>query len=318
MNVLVTGGAGYIGSVVVARLLEAGHEVTVIDDLSTGHRDAVPDDARFVLERVQHVSDTLGRHSFDGVVHLAASSLVAESITDPQKYETNNVAGTRGLLEALRTAEIPKIVFSSSAAVYGEPERVPIEEDAPTVPLNPYGSSKLSVDRMLDAEAARHGIAAVSLRYFNVAGSYAVLGERHSPETHLIPLTLRAALDSRPATVFGDDYLTPDGTCIRDYIHVVDIADAHLLALDAASPGTWRVFNLGNGEGFSVREVIATARRVTGLPLAESVTARRAGDPAVLVASSERARKELNWAPKKPRLDEMVDDAWQFLHRGQR
>jgi UDP-glucose 4-epimerase len=156
------------------------------------------------------------------------------------------------------------------------------------------------------------------LRYFNVAGSYAVLGERHSPETHLIPLTLRAALDSRPATVFGDDYLTPDGTCIRDYIHVVDIADAHLLALDAASPGTWRVFNLGNGEGFSVREVIAAARRVTGLPLAESVTARRAGDPAVLVASSERARKELNWAPKKPRLDEMVDDAWQFLHRGQR
>ena len=318
MNVLVTGGAGYIGSVVVARLLEAGHEVTVIDDLSTGHRDAVSDDAQFVLERVQQVSSTLGRQAFDGVVHLAASSLVAESITDPQKYETNNVAGTRHLLEALRTVGISKIVFSSSAAVYGEPARVPIEEAAPTVPLNPYGSSKLAVDRMLDEEAARHGIAAVSLRYFNVAGSYATLGERHDPETHLIPLTLRAALEGRSVDVFGDDYPTPDGTCIRDYIHVVDIADAHLLALGAASPGTWRVYNLGNGEGFSVHQVIAAARRVTGLQLTERVTARRAGDPAVLVASSERARRELDWVPRRPRLDQMVDDAWHFLQRRQR
>lgn len=193
MNVLVTGGAGYIGSVVVARLLEAGHEVTVIDDLSTGHRDAVPDDARFVLGKVQHVSGVLGRQAFDGVVHLAASSLVAESITDPGKYEANNVGGTRDLLEALRTAGTPRIVFSSSAAVYGEPVRVPIEEDAPTAPLNPYGASKLEVDRMLDQETGRQGLSAVSLRYFNVAGSYALLGERHAPETHLIPLVLRAA-----------------------------------------------------------------------------------------------------------------------------
>ena len=317
MNVLVTGGAGYIGSVVAARLLEAGHEVTVVDDLSTGHRDAVPDGARFVLGRVQQVSSMLDLRAFDGAVHLAASSLVAESITDPQKYETNNIAGTRQLLEALHTAGVPKIVFSSSAAVYGEPARVPIEEDAPTEPLNPYGASKLAVDRMLDEEAARHGIAAVSLRYFNVAGSYATLGERHDPETHLIPLTLRAALEGRPVDVFGDDYRTPDGTCIRDYIHVIDIAEAHLLALGAASPGTWRAYNLGNGEGFSVRQVIAAARSVTGLQLIESVTGRRTGDPAMLVASSARARRELSWKPGTPALEEMVDDAWRFLQRSQ-
>jgi UDP-glucose 4-epimerase len=318
MNVLVTGGAGYIGSVVAARLLGAGHEVTVVDDLSTGHRDAVPDGARFVPGRVQQVSSMLDLRAFDGAVHLAASSLVAESITDPQKYETNNVGGTRQLLEALHTAGVPKIVFSSSAAVYGEPARVPIEEDAPTEPLNPYGASKLAVDRMLDEEAARHGIAAVSLRYFNVAGSYATLGERHDPETHLIPLTLRAALEGRPVDVFGDNYPTPDGTCIRDYIHVIDIADAHLLALGAASPGKWRAYNLGNGEGFSVRQVIAAARSVTGLQLSESVTGRRAGDPAVLVASSARARRELSWKPGTPALEEMVDDAWRFLQRSQR
>jgi UDP-glucose 4-epimerase len=317
VNVLVTGGAGYIGSVVAARLLEAGHEVTVVDDLSTGHRDAVPGGARFVLGRVQQIPGALDLRAFDGVVHLAASSLVAESITDPQKYETNNVAGTRLLLEALRKSGVTRIVFSSSAAVYGEPARVPIEEDAPTEPLNPYGASKLAVDRMLDEEAARHGIAAVSLRYFNVAGSYATVGERHDPETHLIPLTLRAALEGRPVDVYGDDYPTADGTCIRDYIHVVDIADAHLLALGAASPGTWRAYNLGNGEGFSVRQVIAAASSVTGLQLIERATARRAGDPAVLVASSARARRELSWTPAVPELEEMVTDAWRFLQRSQ-
>jgi UDP-glucose 4-epimerase len=317
VNVLVTGGAGYIGSVVVTRLLEAGHEVTVTDDLSTGHRDAVADGAHFVLGRVQQVSSALVARSFDSVVHLAASSLVAESIADPQKYRANNVAGTRELLESLRTAGISKIVFSSSAAVYGEPARVPITEDSPTVPLNPYGASKLAVDQMLQEEAARHGVAAVSLRYFNVAGSYAAAGERHNPETHLIPLTLQAAAEGRPVEVFGDNYPTPDGTCVRDYIHVVDIADAHLLALDAASPGTWEVFNLGNGEGFSVRQVIAAARRVTGMALDEQVTARREGDPAVLVASSERARQKLGWIPRKPELDEMVDDAWNFARRSQ-
>ena len=217
----------------------------------------------------------------------------------------------------MKLAGSPRIVFSSSAAVYGEPERLPIEEDAPTKPLNPYGASKLAVDRMLDEEAARNGIAAVSLRYFNVAGSYATVGERHEPETHLIPLTLRAALEGRPVDVFGDDYPTPDGTCIRDYIHVVDIADAHLLALAAASPGTWRAYNLGNDEGFSVHQVIATARSVTGLQLIERVTPRRSGDPAVLVASSGRARRELGWRPGHPALEEMVDDAWRFLQWSQ-
>lgn len=310
---LVTGGAGYIGSVVVARFLEAGHKVTVIDDLSTGHSDAVPDGAEFVFSRVQQIQSALDLSPFDGVIHLAASSLVAESITDPRKYETNNVAGTLDLLQALRIAGVSRIVFSSSAAVYGEPARVPIEETAPTAPLNPYGASKLAVDRMLEEQADHHGLAAVSLRYFNVAGSYRSFGERHDRETHLVPLTLRAALEGRPVDVFGDDYPTPDGTCIRDYIHVVDVADAHLLALGAASPGAWRVYNLGNGEGFSVRQVIAAASRVTGLQLTEHVAARRAGDPAVLVASSARARRELTWKPGSPELEKMVGDAWHFL-----
>jgi UDP-glucose 4-epimerase len=240
VNVLVTGGAGCIGGVVVARLLEAGHEVTVIDDLSTGHRDAVSKNARFVLGRVQQASSTLGLQAFDSVVHLTASSLVAESIANPQKYQTNNVAG-----------------------------------------------------------------------------SYGAIGERHDSKSHLISLTLRAALEGRSVDVFGDDYATPDGTCIRDYIHVVDIADAHLLALGASSPGRWRVYNLGNGAGSSVRQVIAAARRVTGMPLAERVTGRRMGDPAMLVASSERARRELDWVPRRPELDEMVDDAWRFVQRRQ-
>ena len=323
MRVLVTGGAGYIGSVVVARLLGAGYEVTVVDDLSTGHREAVPEGARLVVGRIQDAGRLLdpSRHpedGFDGVVHLAASSLVAESIADPAKYEANNVGGTRRLLEAMRQVGIGRIVFSSSAAVYGEPARVPIEEGAPTEPLNPYGASKLADDRMLEEEAARHGIGAVSLRYFNVAGACGPLGERHHPETHLVPLVLRAADEGAPVTVYGDDYPTPDGTCVRDYIHVADVADAHLLALEASRPGTWRAYNLGNGAGFSVRQVIAAAVRVTGRALEARVAPRRPGDPAVLVASSERARRELRWHPTRTDLEGIVGDAWRFLLDGPR
>jgi UDP-glucose 4-epimerase len=313
VKVLVTGGAGYIGSVVAQRLIEAGDEVTVLDDLSTGHEDAVPDGAHLVVGRIQEPAAVLSGGGFDAVVHLAASSLVAESIADPDKYAANNVEGTRKLLEAMRAAEVPRVVFSSSAAVYGEPARVPIEEGDPTVPVNPYGASKLAVDTMLGEEATRQGIGAVSLRFFNVAGAYGRFGERHQPETHLVPLTLQAAAAGRPVTVFGDDYATADGTCVRDYIHVVDIADAHLLALRVASSGTWRAYNLGNGEGFSVRDVIAVARRVTGRDLPERSGPRRAGDPAVLVASSTRARAELGWEPRKAQLEVIVGDAWRFF-----
>ncbi|HUZ20582.1 MAG TPA: UDP-glucose 4-epimerase GalE [Acidimicrobiales bacterium] len=314
MRVLVTGGAGYIGSVVAARLLEEGHEVTVLDDLSTGHLDAVPERATFVEGRIQEAPPVLHGGGFDGVVHLAASSLVAESIADPAKYEENNVIGTRLLLEAMREADVRTIVFSSSAAVYGEPPSVPIDEDAPTAPVNPYGASKLADDRELAAATRDRGLAAVSLRYFNVAGAYGRFGERHDPETHLIPLALQAAIGRRDGiVVYGEDYPTPDGTCIRDYIHVVDIADAHLLALDAARPGAHLVCNLGNGEGFSVREVLATVGEVTGRELRITAAARRAGDPAVLVASSERARRVLGWTPRRPALADMVGDAWQLL-----
>jgi len=313
-RVLVTGGAGYIGSVVAARLLEEGHEVTVLDDLSTGHLDAVPERATFVEGRIQQARPVLAGGGFDGVVHLAASSLVAESIADPAKYEENNVVGTGLLLAAMREAGVGTIVFSSSAAVYGEPPTVPIDEDAPTAPVNPYGASKLADDRELAAAARDHGLAAVSLRYFNVAGAYGRFGERHDPETHLIPLALQAAIGVRDEiVVYGEDYPTPDGTCIRDYIHVVDIADAHLLALDGARPGTHLVCNLGNGEGFSVREVLATVGEVTGRELRITTAPRRAGDPAVLVASSERARRVLGWTPRRPGLADMVGDAWQLL-----
>ncbi|MEV5511221.1 UDP-glucose 4-epimerase GalE [Streptomyces orinoci] len=309
---LVTGGAGYIGSVVTDRLLAAGHRVTVLDDLSTGHRDAVPEGAHFVEGRVQEVARWLDG-SFDAVLHFAASSQVGESVARPEKYWRNNVGGSLELLDAMRGAGVRTLVFSSTAATYGEPAVVPITEDAPTAPTNPYGAGKLAVDQMIGAECAAHGLGAVSLRYFNVAGAYGRYGERHAPETHLIPLVLQVALGEREAiAVNGADYPTPDGTCVRDYLHVADLAEAHLLALEAARPGEHLVCNLGNGNGFSVREVIETARKVTGHPIPETAAARRPGDPAVLVASAERARRLLGWQPARGDLAGIIADAWEF------
>ncbi|MEU2184630.1 UDP-glucose 4-epimerase GalE [Streptomyces thermolilacinus] len=315
MKYLVTGGAGYVGSVVAAHLLEAGHEVTVLDDLSTGFREAVPDGAAFVEGRVQDAARHLDG-SYDGVLHFAAYSQVGESVAKPEKYWENNVGGTMALLSAMRAAGVRRLVFSSTAATYGEPVSTPITETDPTAPTSPYGASKLAVDHMIGGEAAAHGLAAASLRYFNVAGAYGERGERHDPESHLIPLVLQVALGRRESiSVYGDDYPTPDGTCVRDYIHVADLAEAHLLALDAVTPGEHLVCNLGNGNGFSVREVVETVRKVTGHPVPEVTAARRPGDPAVLVASAAVARERLGWRPSRPDLADIVGDAWDFARR---
>ncbi|MER5884651.1 UDP-glucose 4-epimerase GalE [Streptomyces sp. NPDC001941] len=309
---LVTGGAGYVGAVVAAHLIGAGHEVTVLDDLSTGFRAGVPEGAAFVEGRVQDADRHLDP-SYDGVLHFAASSQVGESVTDPEKYWTNNVGGSLALLSAMRRHGVRRLVFSSTAATYGEPVSTPITETDPTAPTSPYGATKLAVDHMLTGEARAHGLAAASLRYFNVAGAHGALGERHDPESHLIPLVLQVALGRRESiAVYGDDYPTPDGTCVRDYIHVADLAEAHLLALDAVTPGEHLVCNLGNGSGFSVREVIETVRKVTGHPVPETTAPRRAGDPAVLVASAAAAHERLGWRPSRTDLTRIVEDAWDF------
>lgn len=315
---LVTGGAGYVGSTVARHLLEAGHEVTVLDDLSTGFAEGVPAGAEFVEGRVQDAARWLD-DSYDGVLHFAAFSQVGESVAKPEKYWENNVGGTMALLAAMRTAGVRRLVFSSTAATYGEPDSVPVTETAPTAPTSPYGASKLAVDHMIGGECAAHGLAAVSLRYFNVAGAYGDCGERHDPESHLIPLVLEVALGRREAiSVHGDDYPTPDGTCVRDYIHVADLAEAHLLALGAMTPGEHLICNLGNGNGFSVREVVETVRKVTGHPVPEAATERRPGDPAVLVASAEAARLRLGWIPSRPGLADIVRDAWAFARERER
>ena len=312
MKLLVTGGAGYIGGVVATLLVEAGHDITVLDDCSTGHRDAVPDGARFVPAGIDTAADVLDP-SYDAVLHFAAKSLVAESVRAPDLYWRNNVCGTLSLLDAMRRRDVRRIVFSSTAATYGEPDVTPITEDTPPVPTNPYGASKLSVDAMLRGEAAAYGLAAVSLRYFNVAGAYGRLGERHDPETHLIPNLLAvAAGEGECARVFGTDYPTRDGTAVRDYLHVVDLADAHLRALDAATAGRHLICNLGTGTGSTVHEVLDAVRRVTKRPVPVVESPRRPGDPPTLVASNERARTELGWVPRRD-LDTMVADAWAFL-----
>ncbi|MFG2650888.1 UDP-glucose 4-epimerase GalE [Streptomyces sp. NPDC048436] len=312
---LVTGGAGYVGSVVAQHLIEAGHEVTVLDNLSTGFREGVPAGAKFIEGDIRDAAKWLDS-SYDAVLHFAAFSQVGESVVKPEKYWDNNVGGTMALLAAMRDAEVRRLVFSSTAATYGEPVSSPITESDPTAPTSPYGASKLAVDHMITGEAAAHGLAAVSLRYFNVAGAYGEHGERHDPESHLIPLVLQVAQGKREAiSVFGDDYPTPDGTCVRDYIHVADLAQAHLLAVEAATPGEHLICNLGNGNGFSVREVIETVRQVTGHPIPEVMAPRRGGDPAVLVASAATARERLGWNPSRADLAGIVGDAWAFAQR---
>jgi UDP-glucose 4-epimerase len=297
------------------QLLSAGHEVVVLDNLERGHRAAVAPEAGFVhadLRDAHAVSEALAR-GFDGVLHFAALALVGESVKHPGLYYRANVLGTMNLLDAMRASEVPSLVFSSTCAVYGEPDEVPISEAAPPRPVNAYGASKLAVDMMISDYCHAHGIGAVSLRYFNVAGASGDVGEDHFPETHLIPNILRTAQGRNShVELFGTDYPTPDGTAIRDYIHIEDLSDAHVLALDAARPGEHQIYNLGNGNGFSVREVVEAARKVTGREVAVVEAQRRPGDPAELVAASARVRESLGWSPRKPSLEEMVRDAWSF------
>jgi UDP-glucose 4-epimerase len=315
VKLLVTGGAGYIGSVVTALLVEAGHDVTVLDDLSTGHRDAVPAGAAFVRTRVHDAARSLNP-SYDAVLHFAAKSLVGESVQRPDLYWHNNVAGTLALLDAMRAHDIRRIVFSSTAATYGQPASMPITEETVPQPTNPYGVTKLAVDRMLEAEARAYGLGAISLRYFNVAGAYGRYGERHDPETHLVPNLLRVVSGGQDhAQIHGTDYPTRHGTAVRDYLHVVDLADAHVRALDRIDDGVHRVYNLGTGTGFTVREVLDAVRRVTGHPVPAVEGPRRPGDPPALVASSKLAQCELGWSPRRT-IDDMVRDAWAFAeHR---
>lgn len=318
MNICVTGGAGYIGSFIVRRLCELEHRVTVVDDLSKGHMEAVDPRAHFIQADCgdrRAMAELLAGRRIEAVVHMAASSLVGESVTAPAKYYRNNLIASLSLLDAMAEAKVSRLVFSSTAAVYGEPERQPIAEDAATVPINPYGRTKLLFEQALPDFAAAYGLGAVCLRYFNVAGALpdGTLGEDHNPESHLIPLVFQAALGLRKSiTIFGDDYPTPDGTCIRDYIHVLDLADAHVLALEAAEPGLVQSFNLGNGDGFSVRQVIESAERVVGKPIPTEIGPRRAGDPPVLVASSEKITTQLGWDPARGDIEMILDDAWAF------
>jgi UDP-glucose 4-epimerase len=313
VKLLVTGGAGYVGSVCAAHLLESGHEVTVLDDLSTGHADAVPDGARFVKGDLADAADDLLGDGFDGVLHFAARSLVGESVEHPDRYWQGNLVTSLRLLEAMRRHGTPRLVFSSTAATYGEPAEVPIRESAPTLPTNPYGASKLAIDHMITSYAAAYGLAAVSLRYFNVAGAHGRFGERHAVETHLIPIVLQVAAGTRESVaVFGTDWPTGDGTCVRDYIHVDDLAAAHKLALARARAGTHAVYNLGTGQGFSVLEVIEACRAVTGHPIPAVCAPRRAGDPAVLIAAGDAARADLGWTPVRTDIATIVGDAWRF------
>lgn len=319
MRVLVTGGAGYIGSHAVRWLMAAGHDVWVFDNLSRGHRQAVPADRLIVGELADRraVEEALRTRRVDAVMHFAAYALVGESVADPALYYANNVGCTLTLLEAMRAVGVARIVFSSTTATYGVPQAIPITEDAAQTPINPYGFTKLVMERALEDYAQAYGLGFAALRYFNAAGATPAgdLGEDHDPETHLIPIVLQVALGQRPqVTIFGEDYPTPDGTCIRDYVHVDDLADAHVKALERLEPGRPLKLNLGTGRGHSVREVIDACRRVTGHAIPASVGARRPGDPPELVADSRRARDLLDWTPRYTAIDEIARTAWAW-HR---
>jgi UDP-glucose 4-epimerase len=317
MRVLVTGGAGYIGSVVTEQLVDDGHKVVVYDNLSKGHRDAVVEGAELVeadLGDAETLNQTLYDRQIEAVIHMAASSLVGESVDHPNKYYQNNVITGLMLLDAMLACDVKQLVFSSTAAVYGEPETQPIEESALANPTNPYGETKLAFEHAMKWYDRAYGIRYASLRYFNAAGATVNCGEDHDPETHLIPITLQAAAGKRrQVEIYGDDYPTPDGTCIRDYIHVIDLARAHIQALAALGDGS-RLYNLGcGGAGYSVKEVIDTARRVTGRDIRANIGPRRAGDPAILVASSDRIKSELGWQPQFQDLQLIIESAWRWM-----
>ena len=318
MKLLVTGGAGYVGSVVTRLLLDVGHEVVVLDNLCTGHAEAVPEGAELVTAPIHDAARVLTPEAgFDGVLHFAGLIAAGESVVRPEIYWDNNVVGSLALIDAVRAARVPRLVFSSTAAVYGNPLELPITESAVKAPTSTYGSTKLAIDLALTSETIAYDLAAVSLRYFNVAGALikpgVAIGERHDPETHLIPIALQVAAGKRDRLqLYGDDYPTPDGTCVRDYIHVEDLARAHLLALGAATPKEHKIYNLGSGTGFTNRQVVDVVREVTGHPIPVEIAPRREGDPVELVASSEKARAELGWVPAKPTLHDMITDAWTF------
>lgn len=319
MTVLVLGGAGYIGSHTVYALIEQGYDVVIVDNLETGHIEAVHEKARFYQGDIRNrafIDSVFEQEHIDAVIHFAANSLVGESMVNPLKYYDNNLCGTKVLLESMVAHKVGKIVFSSTAATYGEPESVPILETDRTEPTNTYGETKLSMEKMFKWTSVAHDLKYVSLRYFNACGAHksGTIGEAHSPETHLIPLILQVPNEQREfISVFGDDYETKDGTCVRDYIHVCDLAQAHILAVEYLMAGNdSNIFNLGNGIGFTVNEVIETARKVTGHPIPAKVEARRAGDPAVLIASSEKAKEILKWNPKYADLEQIIADAWNW------
>lgn len=319
MSILVVGGAGYIGSHAVHQLHDRGEKVVIIDNLETGNKQAIHANASFYegdIRDIDFLRSVFASESIDAVIHFAANSLVGESMENPLKYYDNNVHGTQKLLEAMVEYNVKNIVFSSTAATYGEPDTVPITEDMATNPANPYGETKLAMERMIEWADKAYGIKYVSLRYFNVAGARQTgeIGEDHDPETHLIPIILQAALNKRPSvTIYGDDYNTPDGTCIRDYIHVEDLIDAHLLALKYLQQGgKSEIFNLGSSQGFSVKELVDTARSITGKEIPAVIGPRRAGDPSTLIASSTKAREILGWNPARTSIEEIMKDAWNW------
>jgi UDP-glucose 4-epimerase len=321
MKILVTGGAGYIGSVVAEGLIKQNYEVLVLDNLQQGHREAVPQGAEFVQTDIcddKSIEDVFNSHTVSAVVHMAGETVVEYSMTDPRRFFRTNLIGGINLLEAMLKHDVRRIIFSSSASVYGKPEVTPIEENFAKVPVNSYGETKLMFERILDWYGKAYGLKHVSLRYFNAAGASEILGEDHRPETHLIPNILKAALDSSSLiNIFGTDYPTKDGTCVRDYVHVIDIARAHILALKKMESISGKAYNLGNGEGYSVMEVVEATKRVTGMEITTKISPRRPGDPAILVASSQLAREELGWEPEFPEIERIIETGWRWLEKHQ-